>query len=103
MVDTMDLKVYTENLKKAIEGIKSQRFLNTILVPPSLKLLATIKNRIQKEGKNSEGGNIGDYSTNPIYVTRDKFVKKSSFKPRERGHIATSQKLGKYNPKTKQF
>jgi 1-aminocyclopropane-1-carboxylate deaminase/D-cysteine desulfhydrase-like pyridoxal-dependent ACC family enzyme len=46
------------------------------------QLLANIKNRIQREGKDSSGATMPPYSTKPAYYTRDKFVKKGSFKPK---------------------
>lgn len=46
----------------------------------SNRLLATIKNRIQREGKDSSGGVMPAYSTKPAYFSKDAFVKKGSFK-----------------------
>lgn len=43
-------------------------------------LLANIKNRIQREGKDSSGAKMPDYSTKTAYYSKDSFVKKSSFK-----------------------
>jgi len=48
----------------------------------SNRLLATIKNRIQREGKDSSGSVMPDYSTKPAYFSKDAFVKKGSFKPK---------------------
>lgn len=52
-----------------------------ILVPNANELLANIKNRIMVDGKNTAGAEIGQYSTKPMYATKEQFVKKSSFKP----------------------
>lgn len=45
-------------------------------------LLANIKNRIQREGKDSTGSVMPGYSTKPSYFNRDQFVRKSSFSPK---------------------
>lgn len=47
----------------------------------SNRLLATIKNRIQREGKDSSGGIMQPYSMKPTYYTKGQFIKKSVFKP----------------------
>src|SRR5690606_9970780 len=52
-----------------------------ITVTRAGELLATIKNRITRDGKNSSGQQIGHYSTKPMYATAEQFDKKSSFKP----------------------
>jgi hypothetical protein len=44
------------------------------------QLLANIKNRIQREGKDSSGATMPPYSTKTAYYTRDQFVKKGSFR-----------------------
>lgn len=43
-------------------------------------LLANIKNRIQRRGQDSNLRDLLPYSTKPGYYTKDKFVRKSSFK-----------------------
>lgn len=76
----MDLHEYSDKLKEIIERSK-EKALERIIVPPANKMLATIKNRIQLDGENSEGRRIGNYSTASMYVTQDQFDKRSSFKP----------------------
>lgn len=42
---------------------------------PALEMLAMIKNRVRNEGRGTNGQDLRRYSTKPIYVTPDKFVK----------------------------
>lgn len=55
--------------------------VSMVLQKPAYELLKSIKRRIQKEGQNSDGGQIGRYSTRPIYVTRKDFAHPSAFQP----------------------
>lgn len=56
------------------------RNLEAAVVPAANKLLASIKRRIQLEGKGSNGTLLGTYSRRPGYYGKDRFVKKSAFK-----------------------
>lgn len=56
------------------------RLTDAAIIPAGSALLARIKNRVINEGKNSNGGKIGTYSTKPTYYRRDQFVKKGAFK-----------------------
>ena len=99
----MSLQEYIKGLQNILKKFTPNRFMDAVMIPPANRFLADLKNRIQKEGKNSEGQKIGVYSTNPMYVVKDKFVKKSAFKPQgQRGFIGEkivqSSKLGKYKP-----
>lgn len=71
---------YQDNLNKLLNAA-SNRQNEVIIVPAAYRLLGNIKNRIMHDGKNSNGGKIGDYSTKPNYYSRDQFVNKGSFKP----------------------
>jgi hypothetical protein len=44
------------------------------VIPAAAELLIEIKQRIVNDGLNSAGGDIGSYSTKPIYAGPDKFV-----------------------------
>jgi hypothetical protein len=52
-------------------------------------LLAAIKNRIQREGKDSSGTKMTGYSTKTAYYSKDAFVKKSSFKQKGKTKTGT--------------
>lgn len=76
----MTLDQYTANLENLLRS-GTERAVQSILLPAGNALLGHIKQRIQNEGKNSYGSAIGQYSTTPIYATRDQFDKSSAFKP----------------------
>lgn len=61
-------------------GLVSGDLAQDALVIPAGIMLASIKKRILS-GKNSNGGDIGNYSQEPIYATKSQFVKKGAFKP----------------------
>lgn len=75
----MTLEEYTERLKR-LSATYADKAKEAVFVPAANELLATIKNRIVQDGKNSQGSNIGQYSTEPAYFSKNQFVKKSSFK-----------------------
>lgn len=52
----------------------------SIVVPAANNLLGLIRNRIQRDGKNSNESNITPYSTKPGYFSKEQFDKKGSFK-----------------------
>ena len=58
-----------------------RRNLDRVYVPAANRLLATIKRRIQRDGKGSHDTPLGQYSTKPGYYAKAAFVKKSAFKP----------------------
>jgi len=65
---------YNENLTK-LYGLVSGDLAKDTIYPAAIELLASIKFRIRELGKNSAGGNIGNYSTKPMYASRSQFVK----------------------------
>ena len=71
---------HLQRLGRLAEALQSGR-LDGIYVPAANTLLATIKKRIQRDGKASSGNAIGSYSTRPRYYSKAAFVKKSAFKP----------------------
>lgn len=75
----MTIEEYQEKLRE-LAGVKSEELAQEIVVPEGNELLATIKNRIQVDGKGSDGSDIGQYSKKPAYYSRDQFDKKGSFK-----------------------
>lgn len=75
----MTLEEYYANLGKLAE-VSSQRALDSIVAPAANELLAKIKNRISQDGKNTQGANIGNYSTTPEYYSKSQFVKQGSFR-----------------------
>lgn len=76
----MTLEEYQERLRN-LASVAAQSAAEQIIIPNANELLAKIKNRIQIDGKNSSGSDIGRYSKKPAYYSRDQFDKKSSFKP----------------------
>jgi hypothetical protein len=49
------------------------------IAPAAATLMVNIKNRIINEGRNSSGSEIGEYSTKPMYVTKDQFINPGGF------------------------
>lgn len=91
----MDLQEYISRLKEY--GVQDSPV--TLVIAPNGKiLLANIKKRIFKEGVSSEGSEIGQYSTEPIYVSRRDFAKPASYNPNN-----TVQDLGTVYRKGKVF
>lgn len=76
----MTLEQYRGRLGNLVNDLSGQLVRN-VIVPPANELLATIKNRIVLDGKDSNDNKIGDYSTKPAYYTREQFDRRSSFKP----------------------
>lgn len=92
------LRAYREKLKAVIDRTKDKA-IERIIVPPANKMLATIRNRIQVDGKNSNGQKIGSYSTEPMYASAGQFDKRSAFKPGKKAHIEASTSI-RINAKT---
>lgn len=76
----MTILEYRNKLAELIAQSK-EKAIEEAVVPAANKLLATVKNRIQRQGKKTDGSAIGTYSTEPMYASRDQFDKKSAFKP----------------------
>lgn len=99
----MDINEYQRELAKLREGVQNAIIEKATLLA-STELLGNIKNRIQREGKDSIGAKMKGYSTTPSYFERDEFVKKSAFKAQgKRGfkgeYVVQSTKI-KINKKT---
>jgi hypothetical protein len=95
----MDIKEHLARIKELAAKVSKSEALK-IRVPAANLLLANTKNRIANEGRNSNVGKIGNYSTKPAYYSRKQFVKKGAFKgvgknggkPRKTMYIATGYK-----------
>lgn len=77
----MSPEEYSERLGELYGLISGDLALDTI-VPAASDLLFEIKNRIVQEGMNTAGGEIGQYSQKPIYVTPQQFVNSGSLEAR---------------------
>lgn len=83
----MEIKQYTEALERLSDAlVKGDLIENTVAISGA-ELLAEIKNRIVKEGRNSQDNTIGQYSTKPIYASPEQFVKKGAFNPQGKNNI----------------
>jgi hypothetical protein len=80
MADTLSIHEYHARLKELAAAAK-QKAAQTIIIPAANKLLANKRNTIQVEGEKTDGSQIGQYSTKPMYAIKEQFVKMSSFKP----------------------
>lgn len=77
----VELTDYTKKLEQLSERY-SREAVDSVFVPAANEFLATIKNRISQEGRNSQGAPIGQYSTKPGYFGTAAFIRRSSFSPR---------------------
>lgn len=76
----MELEVYISKMRE-LANIAVER----VVVPAANEMLAKVKNRIALDGKNTQGAQIGQYSTRSAYFGIEQFDKKSSFKPQGKG------------------
>lgn len=74
----MTIQEYEQRLKD-LYGLQGS-LAELVIAPAATELLRKIKARILKGG-NSDGGQIGQYSTKPLYAERSEFAKPSAFKP----------------------
>jgi len=81
----MTISDYAKMLEQLKADAETQNLSESVMLPAANRLLGTIKNRIVRDGLNSNNQKIGDYSTTPIYVSKEQFVKKGSFKPLGKG------------------
>lgn len=65
---------YIEKLKELLDAAVAKG-VAAVIVPNANEFLGSTKNRIMLEGKNSEGQNIGTYSTKRMYAEKEQFVK----------------------------
>ncbi len=65
-----------------LEYIKdlSSNIVKYVIVPNGYIMLAQMKNRIQERGQNSNEGQLGKYSTKPLYATRNQFFNAGAFR-----------------------
>lgn len=71
---------YNEHLTNLYGLVSGDLSADTIGVAAP-ELLDSIKERILKEGKNSNDGSIGQYSTKPLYASKNSFIRKGAFSP----------------------
>jgi hypothetical protein len=64
-----------------LSGLVSGDLAGDVLSVPSEELVVAMTKRIFVQGKNSDGANIGEYSTTPMYVEKDRFLHKEAFIP----------------------
>jgi len=65
---------YNERLTN-VYGLVSGNLAEDTILPSAIILLEEIKNRIENEGKNTDGGNIGPYSVKPLYAGQKVFIR----------------------------
>lgn len=75
----MTLEEYNEKIK-SLAAVAAESVVESVIVPAANELLAEQKNRIIRDGKNSDNGTIGSYNTKPGYYGKEQFNKKGSFK-----------------------
>lgn len=87
----MTLEEYNNNLQQ-VHGL-TDNLVNLVIAPNGIKMLLSIINRIQKQGKASNESPIGNYSQTPSYFSQTQFVKKGAFKPVGKGGDNVGNKL----------
>lgn len=88
----MTFEQFSERVNK-LQELSVNVFLEGVIIPAAGRMLASIKNRIQQKGEKTDGGMIGQYSTTPMYATREQFDKQSAFKPQGKGQIKENGKV----------
>lgn len=87
-----DLEQYHERLRDLAERA-GERLSTRVILVSATKLLASMKNRIFRDGKATDGSAIGSYSTEPFYASRSRFIQKGAFRPQgkagEKANIKT--------------
>lgn len=76
---SQSLAQYGKNLQNLVNSLSGD-LTEQMIVPPASRLLGNIKNRVQRDGKNSQGQNIGQYSEKAMYANRKQFKKTGAFK-----------------------
>jgi hypothetical protein len=76
---TLTLDQYQERLRE-LAGEAAKEAREAAVVINANRLKAEIQNRISRQGLDSSGKKMKDYSTSPWYYKKDKFVKKGAFK-----------------------
>jgi hypothetical protein len=77
--------IYVSNLNEAITKITGKlkqinnKELNSTLKVAAITTQGNIMRRVFNDGKATQGGFIGSYSTNPLAVGRKSFTKQSSW------------------------
>lgn len=86
----MTLEQYTSRVDELV-NLSSQRVIESVLYPAGNALLGAIKKRIQLDGKKTDGSQIGNYSTKPMYATVDQFDKTGPFNPRGKAETGATK------------
>lgn len=87
---------YTQRLIE-LRNAAVAKTVDAVIIPSANQMLAEVKNRITRQGVKTDGGKIGNYSTEPMYASKEQFIKKSAFKPQGK---AGKPKRGQAKPKT---
>ena len=70
----------SEYMRKVAVGL-DEKMPSLIAVEALAEFEAAWKERIFDRGETTNGDKIGDYSTTPAYFGKEKFIRKSAFKP----------------------
>lgn len=76
--------------------------MESVFVPAANELLANVKNRVVRDGKNSDNAQIGNYSTTAIYVEPSQFINKGAFKPQGKNTVGARGKKRTVKPNGQQ-
>lgn len=77
---TVTPQQHIEYMERLYEKLVSKDLAKDTIAITGAELLISIKQRIAGEGRNSNDQPIGNYSTTPLYATRDEFAKPGAFK-----------------------
>lgn len=83
----MTIQEYSDNLQN-LYGLLNGDLADHTIVPASSELLSAIKLRIFERGNNTANAPIGNYSTKPLYASKQAFIKGGAFIPQGKNKIS---------------
>lgn len=83
----MTLEEYNNSLRDLGERT-GERLTERVMVVSATRMLASMQNRVFRDGLDSNRNKIGIYSTTPYYASKDQFVRKSAFTPMGKAGVA---------------
>lgn len=75
----MTLAEYDKRLQD-VHGL-TDSLVNLVIAPNGIRMLLSIINRVQKEGRSATGSSIGGYSEKPGYFAKSAFTNPGAFQP----------------------
>jgi hypothetical protein len=96
----MTVREYADRLNELYTFVGGD-ITDLVILSPATKMLREIKRRVVQDGANTSLEPLGNYSTKPISVTKDKFINKSVFSPTDTVSSTIKYKVGDKTRKRK--